>query len=256
MHIPSLHFAHKGKRWLADLQHATPIGIPIRHHGPLRCFFAPPVQCTPVRTGDFIGSVAQGGPVNFYNITLNPHGNTTHTECFAHIANTTHTIADTFDHCLFIAYLCSVQPHTTTDGDQVLTYSDFLSTLKPLNPTPEALIVRTLPNPPDKIHRDYSGTNPPYFDPKAAEYFAQLGITHLLTDLPSVDRENDGGKLLAHRAFWQYPHDTRYKASITELIFVPNSCPDGWYLLFLHPLHFHLDVSPSCPVICPLRPID
>ncbi len=256
MHIASLHFAHKGKRWIADLQQSTPIGLPICHHGRLRCFHAPPVEFAPVRDGDFVGSIAKGGPINFFNVAINPHGNTTHTECLAHIADTSLTIADTFDRWLFMAYLCSIEPHTTADGDEVLKYSDFHAILHALSPTPEALIVRTLPNDEDKRQRDYSDTNPPYFDPEATAYFAQLGIAHLLTDLPSVDREYDGGKLLAHRAFWQYPHAPRYKASITELIYVPDSCPDGWYLLFLHPLLFHLDVSPSCPIICPLRPID
>ena len=68
-----------------------------------------------------------------------------------------------------------------------------------------SLVIRTLPNTTDKQARNYSGTNPPYLHHEAVEYMVECGIDHLLLDLPSVDREVDEGKLLAHRAFWQYP---------------------------------------------------
>jgi arylformamidase len=32
-----------------------------------------------------------------------------------------------------------------------------------------------------------------------------IGVRHLLVDLPSVDREEDGGVLAAHHAFWDFP---------------------------------------------------
>lgn len=42
---------------------------------------------------------------------------------------------------------------------------------------------------------------------------------HLLLDLPSVDREQDGGKLLAHNAFWNTSKNVRYGCTISEMIF-------------------------------------
>ena len=36
--------------------------------------------------GDWVGDVKQGGSVNFRNISFNPHGNGTHTECVGHIS--------------------------------------------------------------------------------------------------------------------------------------------------------------------------
>jgi kynurenine formamidase len=36
----------------------------------------------------------------------------------------------------------------------------------------------------------------------AALFLHESGIKHLLIDLPSVDKEKDEGKLLAHKAFW------------------------------------------------------
>ncbi len=58
-------------------------------------------------------------------------------------------------------------------------------------------------------------------------------IEHLLIDLPSVDRESDGGKLEFHHAFWGVPNDPQFHKTITELIFVPNHIPDGDYILNL-----------------------
>ena len=44
-----------------------------------------------------------------------------------------------------------------------------------------------------------------------------MGIKHLLIDLPSVDREIDGGRMMSHRAFWNYPDNPRHESTITEL---------------------------------------
>lgn len=75
---------------------------------------------------------------------------------------------------------------------------------------------------------------------------------HLLIDLPSVDKEHDGGKLTAHKTFWNYPKAPRKEATITEMIFVPNAVKDGLYLLNLQVAPFENDASPSRPVIYPL----
>ena len=62
-------------------------------------------------------------------------------------------------------------------------------------PSCEAVVIRTYPNPPSKRGRSWSGSNPPYLDPKAAAWLAAEGVLHLLIDLPSVDPEEDGGAL-------------------------------------------------------------
>ena len=78
---------------------------------------------------------------------------------------------------------------------------------------------------------------------------------HLLIDLPSVDREEDGGKLLAHKAFWQYPDNVRKNCTISELIFAENGIKDGIYLLNIQIASFEIDVSPSKPVLYELKKI-
>ena len=80
-------------------------------------------------------------------------------------------------------------------------------------------------------------------------YLRECGVEHLLIDLPSVDREEDGGKLLAHKAFWNYPKNTRLQATITELVYVPSRIEDGFYFLNLQPASFENDAAPCKPVL-------
>ena len=117
----------------------------------------------------------------------------------------------------------------------------------------EAIIIRTLPNHPDKMVRHYGNTNPVYLDAALAGKMANEKIVHLLLDPPSVDREEDGGELKAHRAFWQYPDAPRLDATITEMVYIDNVIPDGLYLLQIQIPALDLDASPSRPFIYPLR---
>ena len=119
----------------------------------------------------------------------------------------------------------------------------------------EALIIRTLPNSESKKHKNYSKTNPPYILEEAATFIRESGIKHLLIDLPSVDREEDEGRLLAHKAFWNVKdinnlnEDARLDCTITEMIFVDDSVKDGSYILNLQMAPFENDASPSKPVL-------
>ena len=90
---------------------------------------------------------------------------------------------------------------------------------------------------------------------EAATFIREIGIKHLLIDLPSVDREEDEGKLVAHKAFWNVKNtvilneDARLDCTITELIYVNDSVSDGTYLLNLQIASFENDASPSKPVL-------
>ena len=81
------------------------------------------------------------------------------------------------------------------------------------------------------------------------EYILECGIEHLLLDLPSVDREQDEGKLACHKIFWKYPEEPRLHCTITELIFVPDSIRDGNYLLQIQIPNICLDAVPSRPFL-------
>jgi kynurenine formamidase len=125
--------------------------------------------------------------------------------------------------------------------------------------TPEALLIRTLPNAADKLSMKYSNTNPPYIEESGATFIRNLGVQHLLIDLPSVDKENDEGKLLSHKAFWNVTDvndlnsDARMHCTITEMIYVPEIVADGGYFLNLQIASFENDASPSKPVLYALQ---
>lgn len=247
-------FTRNGIPYRADSSRPIDLSIVLREGlDNVNCFWAPPVEYSPVVAGDFTGSTAQGGPVNFFNVRLNPHGNGTHTECVGHIARERYVLHECLLEHHFLARLVSLYPRLTEDGDRIL-FPDQLEELLRPNET-DALIIRTLPNDELKKRRQYSGTNPPYLHHTAIRYLVDCGIEHLLLDLPSVDREEDGGQLLAHRAFWLYPEAVRRHCTITELIFVPDTVKDGIYLLNLQTASLDLDVSPSKPVLFELRQV-
>lgn len=241
-------FSRAGRTFTADLSKPIDLSIPLRDgaENP-NCFWAPMPEFSPVRAGDFVGSTAEGGVVNFFNVRLNPHGNGTHTECVGHIASERFVLRECLLESHFLAKLVSLYPRRTEDGDRVL-FRDQLEEVFSENEA-DALIIRTLPNADLKLRQNYSGTNPPYLHHEALQYLVDCGVQHLLLDLPSVDREEDGGKLLGHRAFWQYPQATRVQATITEMIFVPDPVRDGLYLLNLQTISLDLDASPSKPLI-------
>jgi kynurenine formamidase len=151
--------------------------------------------------------------------------------------------------------LLSIYPEKRPDGDRVITKALLADALDGRQ-MPPACVLRTLPNHSEKKQMHYTNTNPAYLEAAAAEWLADLGVEHLLLDLPSVDRERDGGKLEAHHAFWRYPAQTRLHCTITELIFVPDDAPDGLYLLNIQTAAFDLDASPSRPVLYAAWPVD
>ncbi len=243
-----VHVCVAGAAYSADLQQPIDISIPLRFDGVgPNCFYAPLADCSPVVAGDFVGSTAQGGLLNFMNVRLNPHGNGTHTECVGHIAKEPYYLSDCLQQFHFTARLISIYPRRQDNGDRVIERAQLAEVLRPGEVA--AVVLRTQPNDEQKLSRNYSGTNPPYLHADAAQLLVDYGVQHLLLDLPSVDREEDGGALSAHRSFWQYPCDTREQATITEMIFVPTEVSDGLYLLQHQITSMVLDASPSKPVL-------
>ena len=200
----------------------------------------------PVRDDNFIGSVAEGGVVNFKNISFNPHAHITHTECCGHITEAFHSVNDGLKQFFFNAQLISFLPDQQNE-DEVITLEQLKSV--PLIKDVKALIIRTIPNSDQKFIRAYTGTNPPYLDARIAAYLIAHGIEHVLVDLPSVDREQDNGALAFHHAFWEVPKATNMKRTITEFIYVPNNILDGLFILELQMSSFRNDACPSRPVL-------
>lgn len=237
---------HKGKEYKTDLSKPIDISISMSQHS-ARAWYVDPMKIEPVCAGDWIGEVKQGGSVNFRNIMFNPHGHGTHTECIGHISPEIYSVNEHIKQFFFIAELVTVLPEQKENGDFVITAKQLETLLD--SKSPEAIVIRTISNAESKQVMNWSHTNPPYIEEEAAKFIASKKIDHLLIDVPSVDREVDDGKLLAHRAFWEYPHNTQFQRSITEFIYVSNDVFDGTYLLNLQFAPFENDASPARPVL-------
>ena len=232
---------HLGKEFRVDFFKPIDISIPL-HTGQdcASAWYVSPMKLEPVVMGDWVGDVNKGGSVNFRTITFNPHGNGTHTEFY--------TINKNLDRFMFVAEVITVLPEQLENGDFVITRKALENLLKESG-KPEAVIIRTLSNGTNKLHINYSNTNPPYILKEGIDYLNELGVMHLLIDMPSIDREQDGGKLEAHHAFWNYPANTQFHKTITEFIYIPNEVFDGTYILNLQIAPFENDASPSKPIL-------
>lgn len=230
-----------------DLSKPLDISIPMKGEASnVNAWYIEHPRIEPHKEGEFVGSVAQGSATNFNDIWFNPHAHGTHTECVGHITEDFHSINQSLKRFFFMAEVITLAPEKYQD--------DFVVSRKQLqyalgDKRREALVIRTLPNTKDKLGKQYSNTNPPYLLEQAAEFLVESGIKHVLIDLPSLDKEKDGGALLAHNAFWNTSGKIRYGATITEFIFVPNSIKDGAYFLNLQVAPFENDASPSRPVL-------
>ncbi|KFF16314.1 cyclase family protein [Flavobacterium hydatis] len=237
-----------------DLSKPIDISIPLTNtdENPIAWYIEKPV-IEPVVFGDWIGKVSEGkSSTNFNNIFFNPHGHGTHTECLGHITREFYSINQSLKTFFFLAELVSVEPEVQGE-DLVITKEHILTSLN--GTIPEAIIIRTKPNLKSKKAAKYSNTNPPYLSEDAAIFIRESGIQHLLIDLPSVDKEHDEGKLLAHKAFWNVKDvnnlnaDARLNATITEMIYVDDEIKDGKYILNLQIASFENDASPSKPIL-------
>jgi arylformamidase len=234
-----------------------------------RHFGAPPASSRPFAVPGFSGSVEYGASCNCRTLTLTPHCNGTHTECVGHLTREradAHSVAPLG---LLAALLVSIEPVEATGagestepapqpGDPLITRRALESRWRaaPAPFEPRVLVIRTLPNRPDKRHRDYSNSTPAYLSREAAEWLIERGIEHLVVDLPSIDRAHDEGRLTAHRVFFGLPPGSvtlaqagRPHATITELAYIPDALADGPYLFELQVPALAGDAVPSRPLL-------
>ena len=217
-----------------------------------RAWHVDPPVFEPVMENGFVGSVAKGGRVNFRNIFFNPHGHGTHTECLGHITTEVFSVNNSLKSYFFKVEVITLEPSIQLNDydqkeDRIILKEDLIQALKGKNC--EALVLRSLPNDNQKKQLNYTQTNPAYMHVDCVDVLNQFGIKHLLLDLPSVDREEDGGELVFHHAFWQVPENPQFDKTITELIYVNDSILDGSYILEMQIAPFENDASPSRPVL-------
>ena len=271
-----------GRRYSFQTEKGMDLSISMNPKGP-RAWYVEPMRIEPVRTEQFLGSVAEGGAVNFRDVYFNPHGHGTHTENVGHIIDTEVPVVRSIGSSHYMAKLVTVvlmrqdalqdstkdvtqdalQDSTkdvtqdalqdsSKDVSQDAEQGDWVvneESLMGMDLNVEALIIRTKPNDHSKVQRQYSGTNFPYLTLGAMQRIVDAGVQHLLIDLPSVDREEDGGALAAHHLFWNVPAEPNFQKTITELIYVPNEISDGDYILNLQVSNFANDAAPSRPML-------
>ena len=256
---------------VVDLAHPVDLSLRLDFHGAQpRHFGAPAASARAYIVPGFSGSVATGASCNCEVLSLIPHCNGTHTECVAHLTREPLDAYRVVPAGLQPAVLVSVTPEEAAavreGSDPAPQPRDELITRRALERAwprapfaPRALVIRTLPNGPDKRTRDYSGRTPPYLTREAAQLLTVRGILHLIVDMPSIDRAHDEGRLTAHRIFFGLPPGAvelaaaqRAAATVTELAYVPEALPDGAYLLELQVPPLSGDAVPSRPLLYPL----
>jgi arylformamidase len=238
-----------GRQYKANLDKGFDISLSFGPGGDNpNAFGIPEAEIGPIQVGSFTGSVALGSGANCDMVRFCAHGNVTHTECIGHITESHENVADCITENFLTADLITV-PLRSRNSDFCVEKSDLESL--PESPA-QAVIVRTLPNDVTKKSKNWSGNQAPFFTEDAISFLRDKGYLHLLTDLPSVDPEEDSGALAAHHQWWNYPNAPRNNASITELIYADNSIADGCYFLSLQFPKIQSDASPSRPMIYPL----
>ena len=256
-----------------DFARPASLGLPLAFDGTGPTWFgAGAARSTPYALPGFSGRVADGASCNCSRLELTPHCHGTHTECVGHLTREPLDAAGVAPLAPQPAWLLSVAPQRASDcgegsdpapahGDALLTRRALAAAWPAVAPfAPTALIVRTLPNGPAKLRRDYDRDPAAYFSLEAALWLVERGILHLVVDLPSVDRAQDAGRLAAHRVFFGLPPGStrladahRPQATITELAWIEDAIADGPYLLALQLPALAGDAVPSRPVLYPVH---
>jgi arylformamidase len=223
----------------------------------------------PFPTADASYSVDKGASCNCPIFSsLCAHSNGTHTECAGHVLPGARTLAS----CgvfggVAPAVLVTAAPVAlggcgdpyaqppAAPEDAVVSGAALAAALAAV-PAPAAALLRAggalcVRTPGAKRGAKWSGAGAPYFTPAAVAVATASGARHLLTDLPSLDREADGGALLAHRAWWALPPRGEERGaagnsnSVTELCCFPEEAVDGVYVLTLAIAPWEADAAPS-----------
>lgn len=253
-----------------DVDGARDLSVPVRFDDDAgRAFQLGPARTAAVAGGGFVGDVRRGGSCNCETHTLTPHGDGTHTEGPGHLLASRLPVQVPAP--LVVAALVRVTPRALADSDDLVAgnhrgddlvvdraaLEDALSAIDRRGLSPTAIVVATASGALRRTQR-FSGTNPPYFTHDAALFCRQQGFDHVVVDLPSLDREDDGGLLSAHRAFFDLPPGAKdvdvvpAPRTVTELAAIDDDIAPGVHGLLLQVAPIVADAAPSRPLLCPL----
>mgnify|MGYP006167776477 CR=1 FL=1 len=255
-----LHFEWQGRGYSVQTSQAIDLSRAVDFDAEQPQFFGlPRAEQRSIEVPGFVGDTRRGGPCNCRTLSLSPHANGTHTESMQHIDAAAPGPAQAISQGLMVARLITLQPTSLAQSrehyndcgepqDEILSAAALKAALSD-ELLPQAVVLRSLPNTSDKLCQDYDTNWAPYLSFEAIDWLCQAGVLHLILDLPSIDRHDDGGELPNHHRFWQAMGAS---ASITELAFVPQTALDGLYLLDLQLPNLLTDAVPSRPLIYPV----
>ena len=265
----------------ADLSDPIDISIPLHFNSPpgACAFCLPAPKSSELAMGSFVLSVASGCPVNVNALEFNVHGSCTHTESIRHIKPHTSPVHtnDEFapKSCWSGAALLSVAPQTLADcgecylgsseaTDLVLSRANIQAAVNTIfvdvavedsHAFCRAVVLRTGM----AAHgKDWSKTNPPYPTSDAIRWLLERfpDLQHIILDVPSLDREEDGGTTPNHKIFFGATENDQESDQgfplrfVTELTRIPDEAEQGMYLLNLQVAPFvGTDAVPARPVL-------
>ena len=262
-----INIIHNNKKYKVDTTKYTDLSIPYEFNGKQPNFYnVEKGKVKPFQSNSISYSISNGASCNVPEISMNIHCTGTHTECVGHLLKESNSVAECIDELYLPTILITVKPinfykcsdtyHVKVDKNEQVISSDLLKEQyeKYANNKPLSIIIRTLPNPEEKQFYSFSESLPPFFTNDALKFLSNK-IEHLIVDIPSIDRMEDDGILGNHRIFWSNNGnpddevDPNSKKTITELAYIPNHVPDGFYFMNIQMPNFKLDAAPSRPVI-------
>jgi len=247
-----VHIKYNNKSYMIDLSMGQCISIPYNYNGEQPNFYnADAGTSEPMIQGNFVGNISNNKGCKVSIIKQNIHCSGTHTECVGHILDKNIFIHEILDQKYHFTKLLTLQPInaklTKENYHCKLADSDFLITKKMIiDKVPDnctGLVIRTIPNDKSKKRINYSSKNTSFFTSDAIEYINNLGIKHLVVDMPTIDRYDDGGILGNHHLFFEKIEP--YNKTITELAFINNRIKDGLYFMSINIPPMMLDAAPS-----------
>ena len=255
---------HNELEYIIDTSKAVDISIPYIFNGNQpNLYNVKEGSSKPLKSNNIDWSVSLGASCNVPEISMNIHCTGTHTETVGHLLRDNGNIGKIFTELFLPTVLITVDPeiakktndkyHCDINEDELIITLKIvkLQLEKYINFNPIALIIRTLPNDTKKRFQNYAKEPPPFLSNNAMSYINKLNISHLIVDIPSIDRMNDDGILGNHRIFWGDGLNPRSEVSektdktITEMSYIPNFVKDGIYFLNIQIPNFVLDAAPS-----------
>lgn len=223
--------------------------------------------------GQFIGDVKRGGSCNVDTLQYVPHG-ITHLETSAHILSPDAgppTVKDIpLENLSGIVYLMDLSHLGTKEGESV-PWEVVREKLEKITLPISMLALKThasmLPQAYDFSGKDFLSLAPEtaggihdYRFPLKPGKDVFNRIDCLILDLPSIDPESDGGKLLAHRKFFGLPLsgvevEDREKRALVELAWF-GRLEEGYYYAEITPPRFETHAVSTGIVFRPLKEME